>query len=51
MVLDYFNYIYKLDRPVLFEASLGAVRQKVTPRMNGALLSEFKVEEVRFALN
>ena len=51
VVLDYFNYIYKSDRPVSFEASLGAVRQKVTPRMNGALLSEFKVEEFRFALN
>ena len=51
VVLDYFNYIYKSDRPVSFEASLGAVRQKVTPRMNEALMSEFKVEEVRFALN
>ena len=51
VVLDYFNYIYKFDRPVSFEASVGAVRQKVTPRMNEALMSEFKVEEVRFALN
>ena len=51
VILDYFNYIYKSDHPMSFEASLGAVRQRLAPRMNEALLCEFKVEEVRFALN
>ena len=51
VILDYFTYIYSSDLPMSFEASLGAVRQKVMPRMNEELLFEFKMEEVRFALN
>ena len=51
VILDYFTYIYSSDLPTLFETSLGAVRQKVMPRMNEELLCEFKMEEVRFALN
>lgn len=51
MILDYFTNIYSSDHPMSFEASLGAVRQRVTPRMNEALLCEFRMEEVRLALN
>lgn len=51
MILDYFTNIYSSDQPVSFEASLGAVKQKVTSEMNEALLYEFKAEEVRIALD
>lgn len=51
VILDYFTNIYSSDHPTSFEVSLGAMRQRVTPRMNEALLCEFRMEEVRLALN
>ena len=51
MILDYFTNIYSSDHLASFEASFGAVRQRVTPEMNEALLGEFIAEEVKIALN
>ena len=51
VILDYFTNIYSSDHPASFEASLGAVRQRVTPEMNEVLLGVFRAEEVKIALN
>lgn len=51
MILDYFYNIYSSDHPFSFEASLRAVSQQVTPEMNDELLSDFKEDDVRRALD
>lgn len=51
VILDYFTNIYSSDQLVSFEASLGAVKHRVTSEMNKALLNEFRAEEVRIALD
>ena len=51
VILNYFTNIYSSNHPTSFEASLGAVRQRVTPEMNEALLGVFRAEEVKISLN
>ena len=51
VILDYFTNIYSSGHLSSFEASLRAVSQRVTPKMNEALLCEFRDDEVSLALN
>ena len=49
-ILDYFQDIYKSNQPTNFEASLKSITNRVSPDMNEELLTDFKAEEVWFAL-
>ena len=46
IITDYFSFIFSLDQPSNFEASLEIMDERVTPEMNNELLKEFKAEEV-----
>ncbi|KAL4606562.1 hypothetical protein ACB092_09G112200 [Castanea dentata] len=50
IILDYFEAIYKSNKPTSFEASLNAITTRVTPEMNEELIGEFKAKEVWCAL-
>ena len=50
-ILGYFETIFEIDHPSQFDASLGAIDQRVTQDMNENLVADFKAEEVRRALN
>ena len=50
IILEYFETIFKSDRPTNFEASLIAINTQVTTEMNEELLTEFNAEEVWRAL-
>ena len=49
-IVEYFETIYKSDRPTNFEASLSTITTWVSPDMNEELLTDFKAEEVWYAL-
>ncbi|KAK9987796.1 hypothetical protein SO802_028035 [Lithocarpus litseifolius] len=49
-IVEYFEAIYKSDKPINFEASLSSITPRVSPEMNEELLAEFKAEEVWHAL-
>lgn len=49
--MEYFSDIYSTDHPVIGEASPDAVKPRMSTEMNNMLLGEFKVAEVRSALN
>ena len=51
IILDYFKNIFTSDCPTNFDASIDAIEECITPEMNKELLKEFKLEEVRRALN
>lgn len=51
IILEYFLNIYRTYHPIIGEASLDAVKPRMSIEMNNILLREFKAVEVRSALN